>query len=99
MGIEALSRNVHALIEKPADVFTKEVRALAAFAATRPDLSFGIMGNQRNNPLYQRINEIVDVGETGRSCAPTGLSRRGGARRNTTARGQQGGHAHPTHQA
>lgn len=65
IGIEALSRNVHALIEKPAGVYTKQVRALNEFAATRPDLRFGIMFNQRNNPLYQRIKAIVDAGEIG----------------------------------
>lgn len=65
MGIEALRRNVHTLIEKPAGIYTKQVRALNALAATQPDLSFGIMFNQRNNPLYRRIKDIVDAGEIG----------------------------------
>jgi predicted dehydrogenase len=65
MGIEALRRGVHALVEKPAGVYTKQVRELNAFAATRPELTFGIMFNQRNNPLYGRIKEIVDNGEIG----------------------------------
>lgn len=65
LGIDALSRGVHALIEKPAGVYTKQVAELNAFAATRPDLTFAIMFNQRNNPLYVRIKEIVDNGEIG----------------------------------
>lgn len=65
MGIEALKRNVHALVEKPAGVYTKQVRELNEFAATKPELAFGIMFNQRTNPLYQKLKEIIDNGEIG----------------------------------
>ncbi|MBG6239257.1 putative dehydrogenase [Mycetocola sp. CAN_C7] len=65
MGIDALERNVHALVEKPAGVYTKQVSELNAVAASKPELSFGIMFNQRNNPLYMRLKEIVDNGEIG----------------------------------
>ena len=65
VGIAALSRGIHALIEKPAGVYTKQVEELNAFAASRPELTFGIMFNQRSNPLYRRLKEIVDAGEIG----------------------------------
>lgn len=65
MGIEALSRGIHALVEKPAGVYTKQVRGLIDYAASKPELSFGIMFNQRNNPLYRKLKEIVDAGEIG----------------------------------
>lgn len=65
MGIDALARDIHALVEKPAGVYTKQVAELNAFAASKPELSFGIMFNQRNNPLYIRLKEIVDNGEIG----------------------------------
>jgi predicted dehydrogenase len=65
IGIAALGRNIHALVEKPAGVYTKQVRELNEFAASKPELSFAIMFNQRNNPLYQRLKEIVDAGEIG----------------------------------
>lgn len=65
IGMAALSRNLHALVEKPAGVYTKQVKELNAFAAARPELSFAIMFNQRNNPLYKRVKEIVDNGEIG----------------------------------
>jgi predicted dehydrogenase len=65
MGIDALQRDIHALVEKPAGVYTKQVAELNAFAASKPELSFGIMFNQRNNPLYIRLKEIVDNGEIG----------------------------------
>lgn len=65
MGIETLKRNIHALVEKPAGVYTKQVKELNEFAASKPELSFGIMFNQRNNPLYIKLKEIVDNGEIG----------------------------------
>ena len=65
MGIAALEAGVHALVEKPAGVYTRQVAELNAVAARHPELTFGIMFNQRNNPLYRRIKEIVDAGEIG----------------------------------
>jgi predicted dehydrogenase len=63
VGINSLKRGVHALIEKRAGVYTRQVKELNA--ATKPNLTFAIMFNQRNNPLYQKIKEIVDAGEIG----------------------------------
>lgn len=65
MGIEALKRDVHALLEKPAGVYSKQVKELNDYAKEKSNLTFGIMFNQRNNPLYKRIKEIVDTGEIG----------------------------------
>lgn len=66
MGIEALKRDIHALVEKPAGVYTKQVKALNDYAAKKPELTFGIMFNQRNNPLYKKIKEIVENGDIGK---------------------------------
>jgi predicted dehydrogenase len=65
MGIAALQAGIHALVEKPAGVYTRQVAELNAYAAEHPELTFGIMFNQRNNPLYRRLKEIVDNGEIG----------------------------------
>jgi predicted dehydrogenase len=65
LAMDALARDIHVLVEKPAGVYTKQVAELNAFAATKPHLTFAIMFNQRNNPLYRRIKEIVDAGEIG----------------------------------
>jgi UDP-N-acetyl-2-amino-2-deoxyglucuronate dehydrogenase len=65
VAITALERNIHALVEKPAGIYTKQVRELNDYAATKPGLTFAMMFNQRNNPLYQRIKEIVVGGEIG----------------------------------
>lgn len=66
IGIAALKRDIHALVEKPAGVYTKQVKELNEYAASKPELTFGIMFNQRNNPLYKKIKEIVDNGEIGK---------------------------------
>ncbi|NDL67498.1 Gfo/Idh/MocA family protein [Anaerotalea alkaliphila] len=65
MGIDALARNIHALVEKPAGVYTRQVEELNAFAQARPALTFGIVFNQRMNPLYRKLKEIIDNGEIG----------------------------------
>jgi predicted dehydrogenase len=66
VAIAALERDIHALVEKPAGIYTKQVRELNDYAANKPELSFAMMFNQRNNPLYQRIKQIVDGGELGK---------------------------------
>lgn len=65
MGIESLKRNIHALVEKPAGVYTKQVKELNEFAETKPELTFGIMFNQRTNELYQKVKEVIDNGDIG----------------------------------
>jgi len=65
MGIEALKRDIHALVEKPAGVYTKQVKELNDFAASKPELKFAIFFNQRTNPLYKKVKEIIDNGEIG----------------------------------
>ncbi len=65
MAIAALESGVHALVEKPAGVYAAQVRELNEVAAAHPELTYAIMFNQRTNPLYRRIKEIVDAGEIG----------------------------------
>ena len=65
VGIYALEHGMHLIGEKPAGVYTKQVKDLIAVAEQHPELTFAIMFNQRNNPLYQRIREIVANGEIG----------------------------------
>ena len=66
MGIYALNADIHALIEKPAGVYTQQVMELNEFSLTKPDLTYAIMFNQRNNPLYQDLKKIIDNGEIGK---------------------------------
>jgi predicted dehydrogenase len=65
VAIAALERDIHALVEKPAGIYTKQVRELNDYAANKPELSFAMMFNQRSNPLYRRIKQIVGGGELG----------------------------------
>ena len=65
MGIEALQRGVHALVEKPVGVYTKQARELIDFAATKPELTFGVFFNQRTNPLYIDLKNLIASGELG----------------------------------
>jgi len=53
------------MVEKPAGVFTKAVREMNAVAAARPDVVFAIMYNQRTNPMYKKMREMVQSGEIG----------------------------------
>lgn len=61
---EALQAGLHVLIEKPAGVYTKQVREMNEAAAASGKV-FGIMYNQRTNPLYRKLKDLVDSGELG----------------------------------
>ena len=65
MGIEALNRGIHALIEKPAGIDVKQVKKLNEVAASKPELTFSIMFNQRTNELYRKVKNVIDNGEIG----------------------------------
>ena len=65
IAMEALGQNKHVLIDKPAGVYTKAVRELNECAAAKPALVFGIMYNQRTNPLYIKAKELISGGGMG----------------------------------
>lgn len=64
LAIRAFDRGLHVLIEKPAGVYTKQVREMNE-AAARSDSKFGIMFNQRSSPLYQKLRDLIASGELG----------------------------------
>lgn len=64
LAIEAFKHNLHVLIEKPAGVYTKAVRKMNE-EAEKTDKVFGIMYNQRTNPLYQKLRDLISSGELG----------------------------------
>lgn len=63
-AIKAFEHGLHVLIEKPAGVYTRQVRVMNA-AALKSGKVFGIMYNQRTNPLYQKLREMIQSGELG----------------------------------
>ena len=63
--IAGLQAGLHVMSEKPAGVYTAQVRELIEEADKHPDLVFGMMFNQRTNPLYRKMREIIQSGEMG----------------------------------
>ncbi len=57
--IKALGSGLHTVSEKPAGVYTKQVREMNEFAE-KQDKVFAMMFNQRTNCVYRKIKEIVD---------------------------------------
>jgi predicted dehydrogenase len=65
IAIAAITQGVPVLVDKPAGVYTKQVRELIATAAANPDVAFAIMFNQRTNPLYVDLKAVLAGGELG----------------------------------
>ncbi len=64
LAIRAFENDLHVLTEKPAGVYTKQVREMNE-AAAKSDKTFCIMYNQRTNPLYQKLKDLIESGELG----------------------------------
>jgi predicted dehydrogenase len=64
LAIEAFAAGLHVMCEKPAGVYTKQVREMNA-AAEKSGLVFGMMFNQRTNCLYREMHRLVSSGELG----------------------------------
>ncbi len=66
IAIDAMKAGLNVLCDKPAGVYLKQVREMMAEADKHPDLLFGMMFNQRTNPLYIRAKQIIDSGQLGK---------------------------------
>ena len=64
--IECLRRGIHVMCEKPAGVYTRQVREMNDEAARHPEAVFGMMFNQRTNCVYRALRELVRSGRYGR---------------------------------
>jgi len=64
-AIECMQRGIHVLVEKPAGVYTKQVREMNAEADKHPNVVFALMFNQRTNHIYRKLRELVQSGEYG----------------------------------
>ena len=62
VAIKAFKAGLHVLCEKPAGVYTKQVRQMNEAAAASGKV-FSMMYNQRTNPLYKKLKDLVDSGE------------------------------------
>lgn len=66
IAIDAMKAGLNVLCDKPAGVYTKQVREMNEEAKKHPELLFGMMFNQRTNPLYIKAKEIIDSGRLGK---------------------------------
>ncbi len=65
LAIAALDRGLHVLVEKPAGVYTLQVRSMMAAADRHPEKTFAMMFNQRTNCIYRKAKEMLAGGELG----------------------------------
>ena len=64
IAIECFKRGIHVICDKPAGVYTKQVREMNE-AAVASGALFGMMFNQRTNCLYRKMRELIAAGELG----------------------------------
>lgn len=64
-AVECFKRGIHVMTEKPAGVYTRQVREMNE-TAEKAGVKFGIMFNQRTNPIYKKAREIVQSGALGK---------------------------------
>lgn len=64
LAIMGLRHGLHVISEKPAGVYTKQVREMNE-AAAKSDKIFAIMFNQRTNCVFRKMKELVSSGELG----------------------------------
>jgi predicted dehydrogenase len=64
IGIQALETGRHVLVEKPISVHKADAERLIG-AHRRLDQVFGAMFNQRTDPFFQKLRQLVQSGELG----------------------------------
>jgi len=65
IAIKAFEKGIHVLIEKPAGVYTKQVKEMNKIAQ-KSNRIFSIMYNQRTNPIYQKLKYMIENDELGK---------------------------------
>lgn len=64
LAMAAMKKGLHVMCEKPAGVYTKQVREMNEVAAQN-DVVFGMMFNQRTNHVYRKMHELITSGVYG----------------------------------
>ena len=64
IGIDALQHGLHVLVEKPISVHKADCERLIA-AHQNPKQVFAAMFNQRTDPYYRKVRELIQQGELG----------------------------------
>lgn len=64
LAMKAFEYDLNVIIEKPAGVYTKQVKEMNE-AAKKSGKLFGIMYNQRTRPVYQKLRKMIKRGDLG----------------------------------
>ena len=64
IAVSAFNHGLHALSEKPAGVYTRQVREMNE-AAESSGKAFAVMFNQRTRGVYKKLKDLVESGELG----------------------------------
>lgn len=64
LAMSALDHGLNCIVEKPAGVYTKQVKEMLEHAK-KSDKILGIMFNQRTNPAFRKMREMIRNGEIG----------------------------------
>ena len=64
LAISALDHNLNCIVEKPAGVYTLQVKQMLA-RAEKSDKILGIMFNQRTNPAFKTMKKMIAEGKIG----------------------------------
>ena len=64
LAILAMDNNLHCIVEKPAGVYTLQVKEMLERHKSS-DKILGIMFNQRTNPFFKKMREMIANGELG----------------------------------
>ena len=65
MAIQAISRGIHTMIEKPVGVWPEELDALMDCVTAHPEVRSGVLYCRRTNPVFQKVKEILTAGSLG----------------------------------
>ena len=66
IAVEAMQLGLHVLCDKPSGAYRSQARRMNEEAAKQPELKFGMMFNQRMNPVFKKMKEIVSSGIYGK---------------------------------
>ncbi len=65
LALQAFAASKHVLVEKPLAVQKSDCERIIQEADAHPELVFAEMFNQRTNPLYIKLKQLIDDGELG----------------------------------
>lgn len=68
LGIAALEKGLHVMVEKPVSVHKADAERLIATHRQRSELQFAAMFQLRTEPRYLKMKGLLDSGELGRIC-------------------------------